>query len=167
MEIWRDIKGYEGLYQVSNLGRIKSLEKIINANFKYGNTHNYKEKILKPFKETRGYLKVRLYKNGVAKNYKVHRLVANAFLGENNLTVNHIDKNKENNKLENLEYMTNKNNTRYSQAKKVKGKNVLTGEELIFEAMNDVTKKGFNQRHVSSCCRGLRKTHKGYTWNFI
>lgn len=165
MEIWRDIEGYEGLYQISNLGRVKSLERKVNANFINGKEHIYKEKILNPFKEVRGYLKVRLCKNGTTKNFKVHRLVASAFLGKSNLTVNHIDENKQNNKLDNLEYMTNKDNVRFSQAKRVKATNIITGEYLEFDSTQEAKKMGFN--HVSDCCLGKRKTDKGYKWEYI
>lgn len=166
-EIWKDITDYKGLYQVSNLGRIKSLEKIVNANFKFGSTHIYKEKILKPFKDGRGYLKVKLYKNNKGKTISIHKIVVQEFIGKRKLTVNHKDKNKNNNKLENLEYMSNKDNIRYSSAKRIKGKNIVTGEEIIFEAESDVKTKGFNQGNVSKCCLGKRKTHKGYTWEIL
>lgn len=97
-EIWKDIKGYEGLYQVSNLGNIKSL-------FRY-------KKILKPTKNTLGYLKVSLYKDKKIKVMSVHRLVAEAFLeNTNNFTdINHKDGNKTNNKVENLEWCTRQQN---------------------------------------------------------
>ena len=86
MEIWKDIIGYEGRYQVSNLGRVKSLN--------YNNTN--KEKILKPKKENNGYLRVNLSKNGKAKMYSVHRLVAIVYIPnpENKETVNHKNENK-------------------------------------------------------------------------
>lgn len=94
-EIWKDIVDYEGLYQVSNLGNIKSF-------------HNNKEKILKPRKVKDGYLMICLYKNGKGKNYQVHRLVAKYFIKDydENLEVNHKDYDKENNKANNLEMMT-------------------------------------------------------------
>lgn len=104
-EIWRNIEGYEGLYQVSNQGNVRSL--------------NYKQtgmvQVLKPGKHTRGYLLVTLYKDGKAKGCKVHRLVAQAFLPnpDNLPQVNHKDENPSNNRVENLEFCTAKYNTNY------------------------------------------------------
>lgn len=94
IEEWRDIRGYEGLYQVSNLGRIKSIPR-----------ERTKGGILKPLKDRTGYLSVNLYKNGKIKRCKIHRLVANNFL-----EVNHKDGNKLNNNLSNLEYVTKSRN---------------------------------------------------------
>jgi len=102
MEIWKDIKGYEGIYQVSNLGNVK--------NIKYERKKN-----LSPAKTRYGYLKVVLCKKGVNKSKIVHKLVAIAFLNHKpcgwELVVNHKDFNKLNNKLENLEIVTNRENT--------------------------------------------------------
>ena len=97
-EIWKDIPNYEGLYQVSNLGNIKSL-------FRY-------KKILKPIKNTLGYLKVSLYKNKKIKVFSIHRLVAETFIpNPNNLPeINHKDGNKGNNNVENLEWCTRQQN---------------------------------------------------------
>ena len=91
-EIWKDVVGYEGLYQVSSLGRIKRLVR-------------YKRR-LKPQKNIQGYLKVGLYKNGKCKIFSIHNLVANAFIeNPNNYKyVNHKDENKTNNRVENLEF---------------------------------------------------------------
>lgn len=91
-EIWKDVVGYEGLYQVSNLGRVKSL-------FRY-------KKILKQFEDNKGYLRVTLYKNNKSKSIKVHKLVAEAFIpNPNNYDcINHKDENKTNNRVENLEF---------------------------------------------------------------
>lgn len=94
MEIWKGINGYEGLYQVSNLGRVKS-----------------KRKILKPINGE--YLKVGLSKNGVQKTLYIHRLVAETFLGRSNLQVNHKDENKHNNYVDNLEWISFKENMNY------------------------------------------------------
>lgn len=104
-EIWRDINNYEGLYQVSNYGRIKRL----------GNAKNMKEKILRPIKHSRGYLRIGLHKNGFQKDYFIHRLVAQAFIinSINLPEVNHRDENKHNNKVCNLEWCSSKYNANY------------------------------------------------------
>lgn len=96
MEIWKDIKNFENKYQVSNKGKIRSL-----------NYHNEKRiKILKPYKDIWGYLRIDLCKNGIKKHYKISRLVAQEFLKkiENKNQINHKDGNKENNLVENLEW---------------------------------------------------------------
>lgn len=106
-EIWIDISGYEGKYQVSNLGRVRSLIYKNNANGKI-----YKrEKLLKQFYDRNGYLRVDL-KMGKRKNAQVHRLVALAFIPNplEKPQVNHKDKDKENNKVDNLEWVTNQEN---------------------------------------------------------
>ena len=111
-EIWKDIEGYEGLYQVSNMGRVKSVERM-----KWSGKCYYKapERILKPRKNGGGYLVVMLSKNGKVKTCRVHRLVATAFIpNPNNLPqINHIDENKGNNHMENLEWCDSKYNNNY------------------------------------------------------
>lgn len=110
-EIWKDIEGYEGLYQVSNLGNIKSLRKRIDK----GKCHRYfDEKILKPIETNRGYLRVKLCKDRKIKKIRVHRLVAEAFIKRPELEVNHIDGNKKNNKAENLEWVTQRENKQHA-----------------------------------------------------
>lgn len=103
-EIWKDIEGYEGLYQISNLGRVKSFKRYSEG------------KILKARKVTKGYLQVTLLKNGKGKNKKVHRLVAQAFImNPNNCPqVNHINGNKTDNTVQNLEWVTNKENVQHA-----------------------------------------------------
>lgn len=103
-EIWKDIDGYDGLYKVSNLGRIMSF-------------HRGKTKLLSlTNKNEKGYLKLTLCKNGKQKTYKVHRLVANAFLPNENEynELNHKDGNKLNNCVSNLEWITHKENIMHS-----------------------------------------------------
>ncbi len=156
-EIWKDIIGYENLYKVSNLGRVKSL-------------HNGKERILKQAFDGWGYLIVSLCKNGINKTPKVHRLVAEAFIpNPNKLSqINHIDEDKTNNCIDNLEWCTNKYNQRYSNAKQIgcykDGKLVK-----VYDAILDVEQDGYNHRNISSCCnhRYGYKTAHGFEWRFI
>ena len=110
IEEWKPVKNFEGLYEVSNLGRIKSLYK------------NGKEKILKPMKHRDGYLVVNLYKNGKRKGCKVHRLVAQAFILniDNKPEVDHINTIRDDNRVENLKWVTKKENRN----------NILTKEHL-------------------------------------
>ena len=113
-EIWKDVVGYEGLYQVSNMGEVKSLERtIIKSN---GREQYIPERILIPGLSIWGYLSVSLYKKESKKTTKIHRLVAAAFLmvSVSRLHVNHIDGNKLNNKVDNLEWCTPKENTAHA-----------------------------------------------------
>lgn len=102
-EIWKDIKGYEGLYQISNFGRVKSLKRMINK-------RRCEEIIKKPSLGGKGYYRLPLCKNGINKYYFIHRLVADAFIPnpENKPTVDHIDRNKINNYVNNLRWATYK-----------------------------------------------------------
>ena len=141
-EEWKDIKGYEGKYQVSNLGRIKSL----NYN------HTKKEKILdiKPRKD--GYMYVGLFKNGKRKSFKVHRLVAEVFIENPNKypVINHKDENKSNNCISNLEWCTHKYNVNYgTRAQKFSEK--MQGRELTEEHKNKISEsnKGISRNKGS------------------
>ena len=120
MEEWRDIKGYEGLYQVSNEGRVKSLDRIVTANSRWGKTRKmmFKGRDVKQFIGENGYFKVSLCKNGKPISKDVHRLVYEAFNGKilDNMQVNHIDENKTNNTLSNLNLLTPKENTNWGTA---------------------------------------------------
>ena len=109
-EIWKDIKDYEHKYQVSNLGNVRSLSRIDSRGY------NKTGKMLKGRNDGRGYLKVALYTDGKPKNLRIHRLVVMAFLGDikEGYEVNHIDLNKQNNKLNNLELLTPTENMKHS-----------------------------------------------------
>jgi len=113
-EIWKDIEGYEGLYLISNFGRVKSLPKTWWNGFYYVKTS---EKVLRQTKDTKGYLKVNLCKNKKHITHRVHRLIANAFI-ENPLNkpyINHINGNKEDNSISNLEWVTHQENVKHAQ----------------------------------------------------
>lgn len=157
VEIWRDIPNYEGKYQVSNFGNIKSL------NFHRENKSN----LLKTQIDKYGYLRVNLYKNGKMRNCQVHRLVMLAFKEESNLTINHKDENKLNNKLENLEYITVKENVRYSQAFKIIGENIENSKKVYFNSTREVNNFGFSQRCVRRVLNGEQKQTKGYKFYYL
>lgn len=113
-EIWKDIKGYEGYYQISNLGNVKSLERrVVKSN---GVIQNRKERIMNKRKSTDGYYMAKLTLNNQSKNIAIHRLVAIHFIpNPNNLPeVNHKDLNRTNNNVENLEWIAHIDNVRYS-----------------------------------------------------
>ena len=113
-EVWKDIKGYEGLYQVSNMGRVKSVARTVT--WKNQSVKRYKERIMKT-RQKQGYASVCLFKDDIRRDFKVHRLVAEAFISNpNNLPfINHIDENKLNNKVENLEWCSREYNNNYGQ----------------------------------------------------
>ena len=176
-ETWKAIAGYEGLYEVSDLGRVKSL--------KYG-----KERILKPGGDTHGYLQVILCKDGHVKKFKVHRLVAGAFIqNPNNLeTVNHKDEVKTNNVASNLEWMSRADNNNYGTrnkrigeaiskvninnpmlSKKVQMFDKKTGELLAtFPSINEAARvTGIKSASISHCCTKISKSAGGYIWRYI
>lgn len=114
MEIWKDIVGYEGWYQVSNLGRVKSVSRVVPHKTKGGGVSNqvWPSKILRPTVTNHGYQLVVLSKQGKFRYPTIHRLVATAFVPKpfNKPTVNHKDGNKENNMADNLEWCTSSEN---------------------------------------------------------
>lgn len=183
-ETWRDIKEYEGLYQVSNLGKIKSLNKYWKVN-NYNNIINKKEKIIKQNLDHKNYLFVHLWKNGKSKNFKVHRLVAQTFIPnpENKLTVNHKDGNKSNNSVENLEWCTQSENVIHAYkkglAKRRTGK--MNKNSKIVYQIDKETKKiinifygtteasritGIPQSNIWRCCAGKQKYSNNYIWKY-
>ena len=166
-EYWKPVVGYEGLYEVSNWGRVKS----VNYN------HTGKEKILKQNQIKNGYKSVMLYKDGNGKNYLVHRLVAEAFLPNPNdyKEVNHKDENKLNNSVDNLEWCTNEYNHNYgtinerisqSQSKPVLQYDLEGNFIKEWKSVTECCRNGYNQGHVGACCRDERKTHKGFIWEY-
>lgn len=182
-EIWKDIRGYEGLYQVSNLGCVKSLN--------WRNQGVQKNLWLKP--HNRGYLQVELAKDGQKKCFVVHRLVADAFIPNPDglPQVNHKDEEKTNNCVENLEWCSRSYNAKYSldrhPERKPKGgghrkgcrfKGANSEKSVVQLTMSgEVVKEwvcsreifletGMSDWSISECCRGNRKTAYGYKWQY-
>lgn len=173
MEIYKDIEGYEGLYKVSTKGNIKSL---INR--------NGKNIILKQGVDKCGYCIVSLCKEKKKTTKTVHRLVALAFLEEVNIQVNHKNGNKKNNNLNNLEFVSAKENIihaikngllKFNTTKiaEEKRKVVLqidkeTNKVInIFKSAHEAARiTGFNRGNISSCCRGNIKLANGYKWKY-
>ena len=132
--MWKDIKGYEGLYQISDLGRVKSLKKWVISRRKYIDS----EAIMNPTDNGHGYLIISLRKGTERKNHYIHRLVADAFVDKKDgcNCVNHIDYNKRNNTPKNLEWCTQGDNVRHSNLRMRKRRTVThskTGEQYIYE----------------------------------
>lgn len=111
-EVWENIKGYEGLYQVSNIGRVKALRKIVHYN---NAQRTQEERIMRPEVIKKGYLRVLLCFKGTQKHQQVHRLVYSAFKGDipEGILINHKDLDKKNNCIDNLELMTNRQNAHH------------------------------------------------------
>lgn len=114
-EIWKDIKGYDGLYQVSNFGNVRSKDRQV-VNHKSGSTRICEGMLMTAWDSGNGYLVVRLNRQGKKKNHYIHRLVAAAFLEnpDNKKCVNHIDFDRHNNNVSNLEWCTHKENVNHS-----------------------------------------------------
>lgn len=183
VEVWKDIKDYEGLYQSSTFGRARSLDSYRKG--KNGTVKFCKGRILKPSTNKDGYLQVNLYKNNKLKRFLIHRLVAEAFLeipeelkhlkGTRYLQVNHKDENKLNNNVNNLEFCNCKYNINYGTAiersSKKRSKPILQytldGQFVReWKSIRECGRNGFNQGHVTECCRGERKTHKDSIWRY-
>ena len=153
-EVWKPVNGFEGWYEVSNYGRVRSVDRIISQYSRYGHNINrtIKGKLITPIDNGNGYLIVGLRKNQVRVNHYVHRLVAEAFIENPNgfPVVNHLDFNKSNNIFSNLEWTSHLNNVRYSAANMLKPhKNKLSksGEKYITKRGRrwrvNITRKGF------------------------
>lgn len=177
MDLWKDIPNFEGLYQASTNGKIRSL---------------YKDKILKQEISKNGYCKIMLCKDKKRKLFSVHRLIAKTFLNDydNNLQVNHKDGNKQNNHIENLEMVTAKENIRHSFKNKLQvpkkgkqhplykkyGKENKTSKKVnqydlkgnfirTWNSIMDVQRSlGISNGNISSCCNGKKTSAGGYLW---
>jgi hypothetical protein len=150
LEFWRDVKGYEGLYQVNNVGQVKSL---------------ISNKILKPYKSKDGYLRVYLYKNGKRKLFLIHRLVAEAFLSnpENLLEVDHINGDRADNRVANLQWISKIENNRKKETGWGQPKRVIcieTGE--IFDSVVAAAESANRRREtMNRHLRGKTQTCAG------
>lgn len=190
-EIWKDIKEYEGLYQVSNLGKIKSLGRTIERIGVKGTKFykNYPEKLLKQTKNKKGYLTVILSKNNKNKIIRVHRIVAQTFLDlkKNGKEVNHKDGNKENNCISNLEWITHQENIIHAYKNRLKkgsmlgkfGKEHNSSMQILqidkntnkiirtFYGCNEAEREtNINRTSINKCCNKKRKTAGGYIWKY-
>lgn len=178
-EEWRDVAGYEGLYQVSSMGRLKRLEKRVRT---FNGFRTRKEMIIKPIVQHSGYAHVGLWDNGILKQARLHRLVAEAFCHnpdpEHKTQVNHLNEDKLDNRACNLEWVTAKENTNYGGciARRIYGREV--GVDCLDKNGNFVRRfksqadanawcsVSRNDGHIAACCRGNQKTAYGYKWQY-
>ena len=170
METWRDVAGYEGRYQVSDLGRVRNVAR---------------RRLLNERKQRSGYVSVMLYAEGVAKSRLIHRLVAEAFLEnlENKPFVNHIDENKRNNRVENLEWCTHKYNMNYgtvnhrisekrghgARSKRAICQKDMNGVVIAFwNSISEASKTTHTARSsIYQCCKGIHRSANGYRWEYM
>ena len=172
MEEWKDIDGYNGLYKISNYGNIKSFRKSSRSS-------NKEFYILSCKPDNNGYCTCVLNKDGIRKSYKVHRLVAKAFIpNPNNYTdVNHKDENKSNNRIDNLEWLSHKENMNYGHAldglkqirKKISVKQ-FTLDHILVKEWNCISDAAIYLKisvgNIVNCCKGRCKTVSGYIWKY-
>ena len=173
-DVWKDVPGYEGLYKISNSGKVKSLRF----------NHSSKEKVLRNRIVGGGYCQVILYKNKNKKAFYVHVLVANSFiLNPNNFPeVNHKDGNKTNNHVDNLEWVTSKQNSVHAvktglrvvpkgkehyRSKKINQYDKLGNFVKTWNSMNEIKRTlGYCTSNIFKCCNGIIKSSYGYVWKY-
>lgn len=184
-EIWKDVAGYEGIYQVSNMGRVKRLEKRTRTRNGY---RTLKEIIVKPIVQHTGYAHIGLWGNGILKQVRLHRLIAEAFCHnpdpEKKVQVNHLNEDKLDNRACNLEWVTAKENTLHGTCLVRRGKAIsatkkakrsifcfsLSGQFIaVFHSSADASFwacKDRNNRNIATALRGKQKTAFGYRWMY-
>lgn len=165
IEEWRDVLGYEGIYQVSNLGNVISKTRISEQNRLLQPIKLKKEKVHK------GYLRVQLHKGKEYKHKPIHRLVAQSFIDnpENKPQVNHIDEDKTNNRVDNLEWVTAKENMNYGTRPQKQSVKIISrsksGLMRVFNSITECSKiLNINISCVSNVLNGKAKQTKGYVF---
>ena len=181
-EIWKDIPGYENFYQISNIGRVKSLKRKVKKLYGY---KTISEKILKPIKNSKGYFIVNLYKENKMKSMKLHRLVAEAFIDnpENLPQINHKNERKEDNRVTNLEFCDARYNTNFgtrneragiaiskvntNNPKRSKAVKCIETNQIYPSTMEVSRRFGFNPSCIAKCCRGEIKSSYKLHWKYV
>ena len=161
IEEWRPVVGYEGLYEVSNTGQIRSFDRYVK--YSNGRIHLHKGKVLSPIKDKDGYLQVNLCYNGKIHQIKVHRIVAQAFIpNPNNLPqVNHKDEDKTNNSVDNLEWCTVKYNNNYG-SRKDKARDTAIKNGYWTGLRSGLSKKEYYQKYYQDNKDKLREYYRQY-----
>lgn len=175
METWKAIAGYEGRYEVSDLGRVRSLERTICRSV--GKPYLLKGRVLKPLVDSDGYHMVMPAKEGVYETLKIHRLVAIAFLpagGAEQTEVNHKNLVKSDNRVGNLEWATHAENVAHAvrngahggpAGRRLIGVHVETGEQIAFPSSISAQRAGFHRGGIYMCLNGRWNHHAGYRWS--
>lgn len=173
MEQWKPIPGYEGRYEVSDLGRVRSLDHVLP------NGHFYKGQIIAPRKNNGGYMLVNLSRSNNIRTFSLHKLVALVFVDNPNQLsqVNHINEDKTDNRADNLEWCTASYNTSYghrndtmiNHRKKAVCQLTMSGEVVeIFPILNEAARRtGVNAAHICDVCKGKRNRAGGYIWKYV
>ena len=183
-EIWKPVKNYEERYAVSNMGRVKSLDRITVG--KDDKKYRFKECILKGIQTKGGYLQVNLYDSKSRRNrLLIHRLVAEAFISnpENKPQVNHKDEDKTNNRVTNLEWMTSKENNNYGthieRVAKANRNHVALSKVVaqyskdgklieVYQSVHEAARQlDIGATHIAAAARGVYKTSGGFVWEYV
>ena len=189
-EVWKSIDGF-GNYMVSNLGNVKSIERLAFHPRARRGVATKREHLLKPFLNHKGYPMVKLYHNTKTKTIAIHRLVAGAFIENPHSLpqVNHKDENKQNNNVDNLEWCTNDYNVHYGTVIRRRGESIKNSEAhkryserrckkvaqlddknnilKVWKSVVSAEDDGFYSDGVIACCKGRKQTYKGYKWQYI
>ena len=158
MEKWKQIKGYEKIYEISDKGRVRSEKR-----------KGYSGGVLSLLNiDSSGYNRVGLSKDKKRTQFSIHRLVAEAFIlnPKNKPEVNHIDENKNNNCVNNLEWVTSLENKNHSLSKKVFQYDEKGNFIKEWNSANEASRNGFTQSAITNCCNGIRRLHKKYIWSY-
>lgn len=191
MEVWKEIDGYNQRYEVSNYGRVRSKDMVVNGRLQ--NCHKIKGRILKPHTDKEGYKGVVLCINQKRKTFRLHRLVAAAFIPnpDNKPCVDHIDGDKSNNRADNLRWVTTKENCNnpitksrlnkkigkymvgrlgglHQRAKQIAMYSICGDLIKTFLSVKDAQREtGLNDSNIVKCCKGIKKTCGGYIWAYV
>lgn len=175
-EVWKDVVGYEGYYQVSNMGRVRSLDRMVKNPKGKDGYGKRKGKILTVNLESTGYKRVQLCKDGIHKLERIHRLVAMAFIPnlENKLCIDHINTDRSDNRAENLRWVTHKENCN-NQTTRKNNKGFRTSRKVmcmetgtIYDTIIEIERQtGILHSDICKCCKGTRITAGGYHWKYV